>query len=374
MGRLDRVRCVTTVVTGMADRIRLRYKRLPGRGPRKEGMITAFFSRCTLHLGEDHLLAVDSNGFSEDYKRFYFSDIQGFITRKTRRGLTWSVLLCLMGASSLTGALLLERESVRLFFWAFFGLFLTFLLINLVRGPTCICHILTAVQEEPLPSLNRLRVARRVIDILRGVVARTQGELAPEEGNVYGSEEVLHPAASIRGFRKSRAGQRPARHDDGTVHGIAFALILLDGLLTGALLLHHTAVVSGVSSVLTLLWSVLIIVALVRQYESDIPGSVRGMAWASLGFLCLAYFLSYALMISTLVANRQQQVMTQWDVYRAMLDLSPQDSPFQMAIFLFSASFSIALGTLGLLRVRKHRADVASRPRPVLNSLGEKRV
>jgi hypothetical protein len=374
MGCLDRFPGVATVMTGMEGGTPLKYKRLPGRGPRKEGMMTALLSRCSLHLGEDHLLAVDSNGFSEDYKRFYFSDIQGFITRKTRRGFAWSIAIGLMLASFLTAALLLERDSVRIFFWALSALFLTLLLINLFRGPTCICHILTAVQEEPLPSLNRLRVARRVIDILRGVVERTQGELTSEDRNSHGSEEVNHPAPFLHGFRKARKDRRPARHDDATVHGMAFALILLAGLLTGILLLHHTPVLSGVSSVLTLLWSVLIIVALVRQYESDIPGSVRGIAWVSLGFLCLTYFLSYVLMISTLVANPQQQVATQWDIYRAMLNLSPQDSPFLAALLLFSAASSIALGSLGLLRVRKHRGDFASRPKPDRNSPHEIRV
>ena len=94
----------------MDDRTKTGYKRLPGRGPRNKGIITASFSRCPLYLGNDHLLAVDNHAFSEDYKRFYFSDIQAIITRETRRGAVWSIALSLMCACSLTAALFLENR------------------------------------------------------------------------------------------------------------------------------------------------------------------------------------------------------------------------------------------------------------------------
>jgi len=310
-------------------------------------------------MGDDHILAVENNGFSEDYKRFYFSDIQGIITRKTRRGAVWSIVLACLIASSLAGALFLEREPLRIFFWAFSGVFFAFFLINILRGPTCICHILTAVQEEQLPSLNRLRVARRVIGALRVVIEKTQGVLGPDEVKASESEEVVHPSPSVQRFQKPRNRKQEVRHYDGAIHMIVFALILADGLLTGILVFRHTAIMSGVSSVLTLLWSILIVIALVRQRETDIPGSVRTMTWVSLGFLCLSYFLGYILMITTMVANRQQEFTTQWDFYRAMLNLSPQDFPFRMAVYLFSAACSIALGALGLIRVKKHRDDSA---------------
>jgi len=45
------------------------YRRLPGNA-------AALASYHRLWLGPDHLLAVRSVGFSEEYKRFYFSDIQ----------------------------------------------------------------------------------------------------------------------------------------------------------------------------------------------------------------------------------------------------------------------------------------------------------
>jgi hypothetical protein len=39
----------------------------------------------------------------------------------------------------------------------------------------------TAVQNESLPSLNRVRRARRILNRLRPLIASAQGELAPKE-------------------------------------------------------------------------------------------------------------------------------------------------------------------------------------------------
>ncbi len=346
--------------TKMGGSAETRYKRLPGRGPSKGGFLAISLSRCSLYTGDDHILAVDSNGFTEDYKRFYFSDIQAIITRRTKRGATWSIVLGLIIVCSLMGALFLEKEPARIFFWAFSGTFLLLLFINILRGPTCICHIMTAVQEEQLPSLNRLRVARKVIGKLRLVIERVQGTLIPEEVSIDQNEGFPHPTRSTGRLRQPHSRRQQVRHDGGTLHMMAFAFLLLDGILTGIELLYHSAVMTGVSSVLTLIYCILIIIALVRQVESDIPGTVRKITWASLGFVCVSYFLGYILLVTTLVTHKPERIATQWDMYRIMLDLSPQDSLPAMGVYAFAATCSLALGALGLIRVKRHRDLSAS--------------
>jgi hypothetical protein len=331
-------------------------------------LITFSFSRCSLYLGDDHILAVDSNGFSEDYKHFYLSDIQAIITRRTRRGVTWSIVLASMIACSLMGALFLENEPVRIFFWVLSGAFLVFLSVNAFRGPTCVCDIMTAVQEDQLPSLNRLRVARKVIETLRPAIERVQGRLSPEELQTNQTEVIANPMPSLRERRQPRGRKHQTRHYDGTMHMITFALMLTDGVLTGIDLLHHTATMTAVSSFLTALYCVCIVVALVKQYESDIPGTVRRITWASIGFVCVSYFLSYVLMVTTLMTRRPEKMVTQWDMYRAMLDLSPQDSLLVMGIYAFAAACSLVLGALGLVRVKRHREDSAIVSRTGQNS------
>ena len=361
----------------MVGTVETRYKRLPGRGPRRQGFIAGSLSKCSLFLGDDHLLAVDSNGFSEDYKHFYFSEIQAIVTRKTRRGIAWSIVLALMLVSSLMGGLFLETYSIRILSWIFSGTFLVFLGVNLFKGPTCVCHILTAVQEDQLPSLNRLRVARRVINTLTAAIEKAQGILDPEKVNASESEGFLHPKASVQQLRTSRGRNHPIRHDNGTVHMITFAFMLTDGILTGIILLHHTMAMTVVSSLLTAAYCICIVVALVKQYETDIPVTVRRITWASLGFICVSYFLSYFLMIltiPTLMKHRPHSMLTQWDMYRAMFYVSPQDSPPVMVVYAFAATCSLVLGTLGFLRVKKHHDHSAGVTRFDPHSGGELRV
>jgi hypothetical protein len=351
----------------------IRYKRLPGRGPRTRGIITAVRSRCSLYLGDDHILAVDNNGFSESYKRFYFSDIQAFITQKTRRGAVWNIVLAVMIACSLVGALFFEEESLRILFWILSGIFFALLLINILKGPTCTCHIVTAVQVDKLPSLNRLRVARKVIDAIRPSIEKVQGTLSPEEITTGQSMGTAHPAPSLRGTRVSQGRQRQIRHYDGTIHMTAFALLLADGIVTGISLLYHTLLIGVVSSALTVMYTISIIIALVKQYGSDIPRSVRGVTWASLGFICISYILSYILMI-TIFMRTPHVMMSQWDMYRAMLKLSPQDSPFLMIVYCFVAVCALVLGALGLMGVKRHRDASTIAPAADQNKGGERQT
>lgn len=344
----------------MDRRTTTRYRRLPGRGPRKGRFFSVFLSRCSLYLGDDHILSVENNGFSEDYKRFYFADIQAIITRKTRSRDVGSIVFSLMIAGSLTGALLSKNESPRIFFWALSGIFLLLFLINLLRGPTCMCHIMTAVQEDQLPSLNRLRVARRVIGTLRLAVEKVQGTLRPEEVNFHEAEGGTHPSPSTNSLRRAPAGDRRTRHEAGTIHTIVFAFMLLDGILTAFDLVHHSAAIMAVSYLLTSAYAIGIVIALAKQHGSDIPGPVRSITWASLGFVFVSYFLSYVIMVTMLMTHRSKEMVNEWDLFRAMLNLSPGESPLIMAVYGFSAACSLALGGLGLVRMKK---DLNGSPR-----------
>jgi hypothetical protein len=51
-------------------------------------------------------------------------------------------------------------------------------------------HLRTAVQIEELPSLNRIRRTRRVLDRVRPLIVAAQGPLAPEEISGRMSEMV----------------------------------------------------------------------------------------------------------------------------------------------------------------------------------------
>ena len=158
------------------------YRRLPGRGRRRGSFFAFTATRAGLWAGKDHLICVFSTNYTEEYKRFYYRDIQAFVTRKTGRGAAWnavsSLFLFLFSLLALTRA----SATAAAVFWILAGIFLLALAGNLLLGPTCVCHVQTAVSREELPSLGRERNARKAIDLLKPLI---------EAGHVYLAQPPL---------------------------------------------------------------------------------------------------------------------------------------------------------------------------------------
>jgi hypothetical protein len=156
------------------------YQRLT-RGRARSAFAVVSATRSSLWLGGDHLLCLDATGYTESYKRFYFRDIQAITLRQTNRWIIWAVIQGSVAGLFALSALASQEVTVRWLFAIVAALFFLVLAVNLARGPTCVCHLRTAVQTEPLVSLNRVRRARRVLDRLRPLILQAQGPLAPED-------------------------------------------------------------------------------------------------------------------------------------------------------------------------------------------------
>lgn len=154
-------------------------KLTPPRRTATFGVISV--TRSNLWLGRDHLLCVETEGYTEKYRRFYFRDIQAITLRRTSRATAIAVGT---GAFTVLFALLattIDQAQARWFFGILAGTCAIPLLINLVRGPTCKCELRTAVQTENVPSMSRVRRARKVLNQIRPLIAEAQGQLAPED-------------------------------------------------------------------------------------------------------------------------------------------------------------------------------------------------
>jgi hypothetical protein len=139
------------------------YQRLPGARRRP-------LRKATLWLSSDHILAVDSRRFTEDYKRYYFKDIQAIVVTQmsvvTSRTIDLAVLI-VMGFLTFLGAKIAA------------GLILLGYVIHKLMGPKCACHLITAVSSDKLPSLNRVRTAGKALGIIQPLVEQAQREPAP---------------------------------------------------------------------------------------------------------------------------------------------------------------------------------------------------
>ena len=162
----------------MATDSTVRYQKLPGRS-----IAFATGKSSTLWTGPDHLLLVAGTRFSEDYKRFYFSDIKAIVLRRTRQ---WELQLKIAGViTALAGlfavfAMKMTHPNVGLaiFLGILGGIALFSLIFNLIAGPTCVCHLRTPVQQEEIPSLCRLRTARKTLKKIRPLIESVQGAMS----------------------------------------------------------------------------------------------------------------------------------------------------------------------------------------------------
>src|SRR5438045_846750 len=119
---------------------RTRYHRLRGATWQGIGM-----TRSTVRVADDHLLLCDGQtGLTEQYRRFYFADIQAFIIHKTPR---WIISLMILGFLTIMLAVL-----AMIFSWNWIvssiavGICVLFLCLSVLRGPSCRTYIQTAVQ------------------------------------------------------------------------------------------------------------------------------------------------------------------------------------------------------------------------------------
>jgi len=160
-----------------------KYQKLPGRGLRRDSFIqiTATFSR--LWLGEDHLLLVDTTRFTESYKRFFYRDIEAIVVTQTSRRL---ILNCVLLAFALLfgGLSIATMGGWGIFFAITTGLFLIFILINSLLGPTCRCELTTAAQTDQLASIKRIGRAEKILARLRPLIAAAQ-ESAPSAPGTF---------------------------------------------------------------------------------------------------------------------------------------------------------------------------------------------
>ena len=162
----------------------IRYRRLTSARARSAFSV-AFRSRMSLWLGPDHLLSVDSSGFSETYKRFYFKDIQAITLYRTKRYPWWNVTVGFFALVFIFAVVLLapapsapwkvDDIAGASVLGGIIGLLVLLLLINLFSGPTCKTFLRTAVQIEELPSLCRVRKTRRILAKIHPLILAAQG-------------------------------------------------------------------------------------------------------------------------------------------------------------------------------------------------------
>ncbi len=142
--------------------------------------------RASLWLDGTQLIQENIHAYTQEVSRFALADIQAIQLRRTPRGLIYNALLALpcVALLILLAATWNDRTMAfgdRVGVGSAAAFFAVFLLINILRGSTCRTTLTTALGPQPLPSLSRVRAARRALALIAGNVAAVQGALRPDE-------------------------------------------------------------------------------------------------------------------------------------------------------------------------------------------------
>ena len=325
------------------------YQRLPGK---KKGF---FIGHHTLWQGSDHLLQIYSRLGVEDYKRFYFDDIQAIVTCKTGTGRILNIvigalagLFCLFAIASEGG-------------WSLFpaiiaAVLLVILLINILKGPTCETVLLTAVQTEKLHSLHRLKVTQPVMDQLRAVIESRQGRVDPA---VFNQQSAFSSPQQTRNLSASGGDPRlkTPRKERGRMHLLLFSLLILDGLIVSAGFMVTHVALTLLGSAVTMLLGISVVVALVKQHESSLKRSLRSLTWATLGYVCFSFITGY--MISMGIAFRHPEIMrNQWELFKLLASTTPWESPLVMTVNIIAIIAAVIIGTSGLVTLKNPQQTI----------------
>lgn len=332
------------------------YRRVPGVG-RSSNM--ALSTRHRLWLAPDHVLSVCNQGYSEDYKRFYFRDIQAITLRQSFRGrvinAVFASLTLMFGATALYGRTH-AWDSVGVWilvgFAAFFALAL---LINMAMGPTCVCFLRTAVQTERLFSLVRVRTALRALRLIRAAVEAEQGALTPDAVDAQAAHVAASGAPTTARSHESAgsftvAGVKPYR---GRAHAALFTVLLVD-MYHGLLQFVWQSTVMYVCGMVILAALVsTLIMAMIRQAGTELPRGLKTMTWWSMGYLIVSQMANTVVVfVFTLQRAGGPASANQWAALRAVWTTSPFDSIPLLITLVGSIVCSGVLAALGWTQLR----------------------
>lgn len=319
------------------------YRRLSGK---KRGFI---IGHHTLWRGRDHLLQIYARWGAEDYKRYYFNDIQAIITRKTGVGRIQNVVIGVL--AGLFGIFAATSTSGWVLFNAIIAaMLLLILMINLFKGPTCETHLLTAVQTEKLHSLHRLNTAQAVMNQLKPIIERHQGRIQ-QETLAQQSAQSSNPKKKRPPTRLVQRDLKVRKHESGRVHLMLFALLIFNGLIVAAgFVLTHVGL-TFLGTAVMLMMGICVVVALVKQHESNLKHPLRTMTWAALGYICFSFTSAYIISVG-LAFKHPEIFQNQWEMIKLFSNTTPWDSSFMMTINIIALSGAVAIGIPGLCLLR----------------------
>ena len=252
------------------------YRKVPGR---RRGFI---FS-ASLWTDADHLLSVKSARFQEQYKRFYFRDIQAIVITKVPR-LVVSTRVVAAAALLLIGVLIVRVRLPAVADWLWLLLAaLTAAWIYISAAQSCTCRLYTAVSREDLPSIYRMWMARKALAELEQRIAQVQGVFTEDRAEAV-DMRALGPAEAAG--QHAATGRRPAAARSRTrVSDIFLASLFADAVVTALQMRSPSSWLADVSVALTVVQIASAVWIFVQKYRGTLRTGMQRLAIVALLFI-----------------------------------------------------------------------------------------
>jgi hypothetical protein len=339
------------------------YRRLPGRS-------WGLLGRTTLWQGSDHILQVQSRGYSEAYRRFYFREIQALVLRPTTRSRNISLVLLTLALLAFGAAMLGTPPGT--IFWLVLGTpFALALLAQAPGGPSCIVHVRTAIETSQLTALCRRRTAERSLAAIAELVEGVQGTATPAETALFAdtAEALATPASTpVSTFAPALAptppptpaSSRPAAPANVLAvpppalpgarslrwHWALFALLLVDAVLSAGQVWAPGRLLDAAALVLGLAQATLAITAIVAGRSLQIEPQLRRATNAALVYVCAVFVLGW---VSSMVSSFEAAAS---GTFRPGLIPDPTLAPWVAGATIPAC---LGLGVWGLYLLRRAR-------------------
>jgi len=252
------------------------YRKLPGH---RRGLV---FS-ASLWTRADHLLSVKSARFQEQYKRFYFRDIQAIVITKVPHFVI-STTVVATAALLLTVVLIVRVMLPALDSWLWLLVsVLAAVWIYFSAAQSCTCRLYTAVSREDLPSIYRLWTARKALAELEQRIAQVQGIFTEDWSEAV---ETRAPGPPELASQQAATGSRPAPARSRTwVSDIFLASLFADAVITLLLMRSPVPWLADVSVALTMVQIASAIWIFVQRQRGILGAGMQRLAIVALLFI-----------------------------------------------------------------------------------------
>jgi hypothetical protein len=236
-----------------------------------------------------------------------------------------------------------------------------FFAYHVLKGPTCKTPLFTAVQKEELHSLRRLKVAQSVLNQLRSIIEQHQGKMDTDTL----IRQTARPTAGRPRSAPPGGPQKIPRElkpEKGRLHFLLFTLLIIEGLIVAAGFVFTHIALTLMSTAVTMMVGISVVVALVKQHQSNLKKPLRSITWAALGYVCFSFFADYILTVW--IAFKNPQIMrNQWELFKLISTITPWQSPVMMTLNIVVLGASMVIGITGLFMLKNpQRIDGESSP------------